>query len=130
MKLQALRQHGVFSWNELATTDVSTAKKFYRDALDWELVDTQAGDMVYTKVKVNDLEVGGMMSLPPDAPGMPPAWGSYVTVDDVDARVARVQSLGGKLLVAPRDIPDVGRFAVIADPQGAMLGMITYLHTE
>lgn len=130
MSLQAMKQHGVFSWNELMTTDVPAAKKFYREALGWELNDIKNGDMGYTMAKMGTQEVAGMMGMPQDAQGMPPTWGSYVTVDDVDARVARVTALGGKLLVAPRDIPNVGRFAVISDPQGAMLAMITYFKKE
>ena len=130
MSLQAMKQHGVFSWNELVTTDVPAAKKFYREALGWELSDMKNGDMGYTMAKIGNQEVAGIMGMPQEAQGMPPAWGSYVTVDDVEARVARVTALGGKLLVAPRDIPSVGRFAIIADPQGAMLTMITYFQKE
>lgn len=130
MSLQTMKQHGVFSWNELVTTDVPAAKKFYREALGWELNDIKNGDMGYTMARMGNQEVAGMMTMPQDAQGMPPAWGSYVTVDDVDARVARVTALGGRLCVAPRDIPGVGRFAVIADPQGAMLAMITYFQKE
>jgi hypothetical protein len=130
MSLQTMKQHGVFSWNELVTTDVPAAKKFYREALGWELNDIKNGDMGYTLARMGNQEVAGMMTMPQDARGMPPAWGSYVTVDDVDARVARVTALGGKLCVAPRDIPNVGRFAVIADPQGALLAMITYFQKE
>ena len=126
MSLQPMKEHGVFSWNELMTTDVPAAKAFYRDALGWELRDLNNGGMNYTTARQGEREVAGIMTMPKDAPGMPPAWGSYVTVDDVDARVARVEKLGGRVLVAPRDIPMVGRFAVIADPQGAMLALITY----
>ena len=58
--------------------------------------------------------------------GMPPNWGTYVTVDDVDAVAKQAQQLGGKILVGPQDIPTVGRFCVIQDPQGAVIGAITY----
>ncbi len=58
---------------------------------------------------------------------MPPTWGAYVTVDDVEASAKQAEALGGKIVLAPRDIPDVGQFCVISDPQGAMLAMITYL---
>jgi hypothetical protein len=57
---------------------------------------------------------------------MAPTWGAYVTVDDVDAVVARVSGLGGQVLLAPTDIPTVGRFAMIGDPQGATISLITY----
>lgn len=127
MSLQAAKEHGVFSWNELMTTDVAAAKAFYRQALGWELHDLNGGGMDYTIARKGERDVAGIMAVPRDSRGMPPAWSSYVTVDDVDARAARVAALGGKVLVAPRDIPDVGRFAVIADPQGATLALITYL---
>ena len=127
MSLQSMKQHGVFSWNELVTSDVPAAKAFYREALGWELRDLHNGGMDYTIASQGEREVAGIMTLPKDAPGMPPAWGSYVTVDNVDARAARIEQLGGKVLVAPRDIPTVGRFAVIADPQGAMLALISYV---
>lgn len=130
MSMQTVKEHGVFSWNELMTTDMPAAKKFYRAALGWELQDLNNPGMDYTIAKNGNREVAGIMAMPGDSPGMAPSWGSYVTVDDVDARVARVESLGGKLCVAPRDIPNVGRFAVIADPQGAMLAMITYFNKE
>lgn len=130
MSMQTIKEHGVFSWNELMTTDMPAAKKFYREALGWELQDLSNPGMAYTIAKKGDREVAGIMAMPKDAHGMPSSWGSYVTVDDVDARVARVKSLGGKLCVAPQDIPNVGRFAVIADPQGAMLAMITYFNKE
>jgi len=130
MSMQSVKEHGVFSWNELMTTDVPAAKKFYREALGWELQDMNTPGMAYTIAKKGPREVAGIMGLSGDAQGMPPSWGSYVTVDDLEARVARVKSLGGKLVVEPRDIPNVGRFAVITDPQGAMLTMITYFKME
>jgi len=130
MSMQTLKEHGVFSWNELMTTDMAAAKQFYRDALGWELQDLNNPAMPYAIARKGTREVAGIMGIPKDSAGMAPGWGSYVTVDDVDARVARVQSLGGKLCVPPQDIPDVGRFAVIADPQGAMLAMITYFKQE
>jgi len=130
MSMQAIKEHGVFSWNELMTTDMPAAKKFYREALGWELQDLNNTGMSYAIAKKGDREVAGIMGMPKDSPDRPSSWGSYVTVDDVDARVARVESLGGKLCLAPQDIPNVGRFAVIADPQGAMLAMITYYSKE
>lgn len=126
MDQQAMKQHGAFSWNELMTTDIAGAKRFYHDLLGWELVDQQMPELTYTLIKAGDSEIGGMMANPPDAKGMPPAWGTYITVDDVDSQMPKVERLGGKVLMPPRDIPEVGRFAVISDPQGAMLTLITY----
>ena len=126
MDQQAMKQHGAFSWNELMTTDVPAAKAFYGALFGWDMQDDQTCDMNYTMVKAGGNEVGGMMAIPPEANGAPPSWGGYVTVDDVDKQSVQAEKLGGKVIMPARDIPNVGRFAVISDPQGAMLTMITY----
>lgn len=126
MEQQAMKQHGAFSWNELMTTDVAGAKAFYGEMFGWEMRDSPMPEGTYTMLTAGGHNMGGLMALPADAKGAPPAWGSYVTVDDVDQRVKRAEQLGGKVILAPQDIPNVGRFAVISDPQGAMLSLITY----
>lgn len=123
----AMKQAGEFCWNELMTTDVKGAKAFYGELLGWGMQDINLTGMDYTLLKLGDKEMGGIMAMPAKAAGMPPAWGAYVTVNNVDALLARVEKLGGKVCVPPQDIPDVGRFAVIQDPQGAMLSLISYL---
>ena len=119
-------KHGRFSWNELLTTDPEGAKKFYTQLFGWTTQDMPMGDFNYTIVKA-DIEVGGIMPIPEKAKGMAPAWGPYVTVDNVDETVAQAEKLGGKMCVPPTDIPDIGRFAVIQDPQGAAISVITYV---
>lgn len=126
MSQDTMKQHGAFSWNELVTSDLEHAKGFYGELLGWEFQDIDAGGMPYTMIKAANKEVGGMMALPADAQEMPPAWGAYITVDDVDARSAHAERLGGKVCRPPEDIPDIGRFSVIQDPQGAVLMLITY----
>ncbi|WP_028572499.1 VOC family protein [Desulfonatronum lacustre] len=119
--------NGAFSWSELLTSDVEGAKKFYGDLLGWEIEDMPMEGMDYTVVKAGGEEVGGIMAMPPQAPeGMPPHWGTYVTVTDVDAVARKAPELGGRVLLPPTDIPGVGRFSVIQDPQGAVLSVITY----
>ena len=127
MSNTAMKQAGEFSWNELMTTDVKGAKVFYGELLGWEMQDIHPGGMDYTMAKLGDREIAGIMAIPENAAGMPPTWGGYVTVNNVDALLPQVEKLGGKLCVGPQDIPDVGRFAVIQDPQGAMLSLISYL---
>ncbi len=84
-------------------------------------------NMTYTVVKAgSENGIGGIMGIPPEASGAPPQWGAYVTVDNVDQTARAAESLGGKIMMAPRDIPRVGRFAVIQDPQGAVISLITY----
>lgn len=121
------KQHGVFSWCELMTTDVGAAKSFYTKLFGWSTEDMAMPEMTYTIAKAGGKEVGGIMPMPKDAQGMPPMWGAYVTVDDIDLTARTAEKLGGTLLVPPRDIPNVGRFCVIQDPQGAVISAITYL---
>ena len=123
---QVMKQHGVFSWNELMTSDIDGAKGFYGKLFGWSMQDIPSCEMSYTMAKAADTEVAGIMGIPEDFSSMPPSWGSYVTVDDVDAQAKLVEKLGGKIVLAPQDIPDVGRFTVISDPQGAILSLITY----
>ena len=118
--------HGAFSWTELTTGDTKDARRFYGQLLGWQFQDMDMGNGVYTVINVGGQGIGGITAVPPNAKGMAPAWGSYVTVDDVDAVAAKVAGLGGRVLMAPTDIPTVGRFATIRDPQGATLSLITY----
>lgn len=125
-------RHGTFSWCELITTDVEAAKAFYSQLFGWtmEPVTHEANEgMQYNLVKVDGTEIGGIMAVPAHAPGMPPCWGAYVTVDDVDAAAGKAGELGDDD-VPLTDIPGVGRFCVIRDPQGATISMITYLKTH
>ena len=126
MDQQAMKQHGAFSWNELMTTDVAAAKAFYGELLGWKMREAPTPAMPYTLLQAGNREIGGMMAIPAEAKGTPPAWGAYVTVEDVDKQVSRAEQLGGMVILPPRDIPNVGRFAVISDPQGAILSLITY----
>jgi predicted enzyme related to lactoylglutathione lyase len=116
------KKHGVFGWNDLISTDVKLAWTFCGELLGWTLTPFEGGEIEYTIAEAGDRDVAGMMVIPPGSEGMPAVWGSYVTVDDVDARTARAEQLGGKVCVPPCDIPNVGRFVVIGDPQGIMLG--------
>lgn len=123
------KQHGAVSWTELMTNDVEAASAFYADLFGWKLEPMPMPDGsggTYTVITAGEEPIGGMMVLPPDAGDMPPAWGTYVTVDDTDAVAARVTELGGSVLMGPMDIPTVGRFCVIRDPQGAVISAITY----
>jgi len=125
---EQFKQHGAFSWCELMTTDAEAAKDFYTKLFGWDTEAMSMPGMTYTMVKAGGKGIGGIMAMPKDAPpGMSPIWGSYVTVDDVDATARTAEQLGAKLLVPPQDIPKVGRFCVIQDPQGAVISAITYM---
>jgi predicted enzyme related to lactoylglutathione lyase len=123
---EKLMRHGAFGWFELMTTDVDAAKNFYTNLLDWTTEDMPMEETTYTVIKVQDEQVAGLMTMPQGSEEMPPTWGIYITVKDVDTTVEKAKELGGKILVEPRDIPEVGRFSVIQDPQGAWFAAITY----
>lgn len=124
------KQHGAFSWFELMTPDPEAAKKFYTRLFGWETEAYPMEGMSYTVVKSGNEGVGGIMKTPPQAEGAPPYWGIYITVEDVDATVRKAEELGGKIMMPPTDIPKVGRFAVLQDPQGAVISVITYAPME
>jgi hypothetical protein len=113
--------HGKFCWYELVTTDTEAAGAFYRQVLGWNLQDSGHPSMSYTLLNVGDHGIGGMMQLPEEAgkAGARPGWMGYIWVREVEAAVDSVVAAGGKLHKAPDDIPGVGRFAVVSDPQGA-----------
>ncbi|MBJ6723546.1 VOC family protein [Geomesophilobacter sediminis] len=125
--MDQFRQHGAISWFELRTSDPKGAESFYTRIFGWTTEPWLAAKNGYSLIKVDGKQVGGICSPHGEGTGRPTAWGVYVTVADVDATAARAVELGGKLLVAPRDIPKVGRFCVIEDPQGGVVSAITYL---
>jgi predicted enzyme related to lactoylglutathione lyase len=118
-----------FVWYELMTSDVRAAAAFYSTVVGWQ---ADHSDPQYTLLKVGDAQVAGITGTPAElqARGAPPAWSGYVLVDDVDATEARILALGGKVLFPGRDIPDVGRFAVVADPQGATFLLFKPFRTD
>ena len=126
MSEQRMPAHGIFCWNELSTNNVAAAKTFYTELLGWKLHDSKSAGMNYIEIEAAGQRIGGMYQQSPETGGpVPPNWMAYVAVDDVDAAVARVADLGGKVCVGPMDIPNVGRFAVINDPAGAVFSIIT-----
>ena len=120
--------HGAFSWHELMARDADAVLPFYTTLFGWTIEAEAMPDGPYHVIKAAGDAVGGVMTMPPHLAqsGMPPAWGCYVTVNDVDATAAQAASLGGKVVHGPVDIPGVGRFAVIVDPQGAAVSVMTY----
>jgi uncharacterized protein len=123
-----MTKHGKFSWNELLTNDPEGAKEFYSQLFGWTTRGWPMGGEDYTIVMAGDTDVGGITRMPShvQGQGVPPNWGAYVTVDDVDATAALAEKLGGKLCLPLTEIPTVGRFTVIQDPQGAIISAITY----
>ncbi len=115
---------GAFAWNELNTRDLPSAKAFYAGVFGWKANDLAMEGMNYTEWKLGDKAVAGMMTMPDMVPAeVPPHWLVYFGVEDTDASVATAAGLGAATLVPPTDIPP-GRFAVLADPDGAAFAVI------
>jgi predicted enzyme related to lactoylglutathione lyase len=113
---------GSFCWIELGTTDQTAAKNFYGSIFGWTPNDNPMGPgEVYTifKLEGRDAAAGYTLRADQRAQHVPPHWMLYIMVDNVDASAAKVPQLGGKVIVAPFDVMDAGRMAVIADPTGA-----------
>jgi len=110
-----------FVWHDLITTDVEAAKTFYAQVIGWNM-QTFSPDNPYTVLSAGAVGMGGIMAMPTDAceRGAPPCWQGYIGVDDVDRVAERITTTGGTVHRAPEDIPHVGRFALVADPQGAV----------
>lgn len=124
--MDVYKTHGAFSWSELTTPDPAAAAAFYGQLFGWTVKDPDATMGDYRVASVGETMVAGLCAPFPGAPPAPPHWGVYITVEDADASAARCVSLGGKTLVAPMDVPTVGRMAVLQDPQGAVFCVMAY----
>jgi uncharacterized protein len=125
--INPFQQHGAFSWCELMTTDLQAAEEFYVKLFGWTMADGPVEGMEYRVMSAGGQGVGGMMTIPSNMHPMSPHWRTTVTVEDVNATTQMAEALGGKILMQPQDIPTVGKFSVIQDPQGAVISLITYL---
>lgn len=115
---------GRFIWHELVTTDPDAASDFYSKVVPWKTQDS--GLPSYTLWMAGKTQVGGLTGLPDGAAAdTPPHWIVYIATTDVDATVAEAERLGGKVIKGATDIPNMGRFAVLADPQGATFAVYT-----
>lgn len=125
--------NGTFVWYELLTSDAAAAQTFYGAVMGWGAqLSGHVPERGYTILSAGAMPVAGLMALPAEAcaAGARPGWMGYLAVHDVDATVARIHAAGGRQLRAPEDIPQVGRFAVVADPQGAPFALIRGLSDQ
>lgn len=115
--------HGRFCWYDLLTPSPEGATGFYTRVLGWKTEQFQGGP--YTMWATARGPIGGVGELPEAAKAMgaPPHWRAYIEVDDMTSTLERAKALGGMLLVPPTRIPDTGVFAVLSDPQGAVLAL-------
>jgi predicted enzyme related to lactoylglutathione lyase len=114
---------GLVSWNELATNDLAGSKQFYTQLFGWTVQDMPMSEGSYSFLKIGDRPVGGMMQMPAEAKDASTMWMSYVTVANLQEAVQKATSLGAKLCKDVTPVPDMGSFAIISDPQGAILGL-------
>jgi predicted enzyme related to lactoylglutathione lyase len=114
-----------FVWYELMTTDLDAAQAFYADVVGWNAQDAGMPGMRYTRMLADSTPVAGAMTLPQEVcdAGGRPGWMGYIGVPAADAAVEKLTQAGGKVHRPPADIPGIGRFAVVADPQGATFAL-------
>jgi uncharacterized protein len=120
-----VKQSAVFAWYELLTTDVSAAQSFYGKVVGWELQEASTSEFTYGLFSAGGTPVAGLMELPLEGrkKGATPRWVGYVAVQNVDEVVDQLRRLGGTVYVPPTD-SNIGRLAVIADPQTATLALV------
>jgi uncharacterized protein len=116
--------HGKPCWYELGTSDLDGAGAFYEAVLGWTLADAGMEGFDYRLASIDGEMVAGMMALAGQTGAPPPNWMPYFAVDDCDALASAAGEAGGKILKEPADIPETGRFAVLADPRGAVFGVL------
>ncbi len=119
-----LNEVGALCWTELMTSDASKAQSFYTGLFGWKAEAMPMGPMTYTIYKNGEAQAGGMMQITKEMGPIPSNWMIYFAVPDCDGTVARAGTLGGKTVVPPTDIPNIGRFATLQDPQGAYFSVI------
>jgi predicted enzyme related to lactoylglutathione lyase len=112
---------GTFCWHELLSADPDADGPFFREVFGWSGSSQPMGELgtYHLFLRGEGRQSAGMLKNP--QAGIPSTWVPYITVDDIDATAKRVEELGGKIWVAPQDIPNMGRFTVTSDPQGAMI---------
>lgn len=123
-----LNHHGRFVWYELITTDIAAAKAFYTKVVGWNICDASTPDLDYTLFTMGSASVGGLMNLPEEARkmGATPRWVGYVAVEDIDLTADGIGRRGGTVYVPPTN-SNIGRIAIVADPQGATLALVKRL---
>jgi predicted enzyme related to lactoylglutathione lyase len=123
--VQVTGESGTLCWTELSSRDMSASEKFYTQLFGWTAKHGSAGAMEYTEFQNQGRPGIGMMKRPAEMPAfVPDHWLVYFQTADLDASVQKALALGAKKpVVPPTDIPNVGRFAVIADPQGAVFAI-------
>jgi predicted enzyme related to lactoylglutathione lyase len=119
--------HGVVWWSELMTRDVPAALKYYESVCGWSFDNMPMDTGDYHIAKKGDRPMAGIMDMTglPGLEEVPAHWFTYLAVDDLDAAVSETTAQGGAIHRPPFAVPGVGRIAIIADPTGAAVGIMT-----
>jgi predicted enzyme related to lactoylglutathione lyase len=114
---------GTPCWVDLGTPDIEGAARFYGGLFGWSVPEGESSEQTggYRQAMLRDKPVAGVMPLMQE--GQPPAWSTYVSVEDADATAAKVREAGGMAMAEPMDVMDLGRMAIFADPAGAVFGI-------
>jgi len=120
--------NGTIGWRELMSPEPEKSQRFYGELFGWSIKAVPFGPMTYRLINAGEKQIAGIMEF--KKPGIPPHWVSYVTVADVDKAAAAAKEAGGTIANPPTDIPDVGRFAVLLDPFGAVSVAFKSAHPE
>ena len=121
-------KHGDFVWYELMVPDADAAADFYGAVVGWSCkLSENSGAEGYREWWMGDAPIGGLLPLSDEMKegGAHPAWLGYIHVDDVDAQAEKLKAAGANVMMGPMDIPNVGRFVMILDPQGVPLYVMT-----
>lgn len=119
-----------FCWNELVTTDTAKDGDFYAGLFGWGKDVQNFGPMEYTMFSNGGRPAGGMFKLTPEMAGIPSHWLVYFAVDDCDAKTQKATALGATTMKPADDIPGIGRFSILLDPQGAAFALIKLENPE
>jgi uncharacterized protein len=111
-------------WTELISVDADASGTFFTELFGWTTETMDMGPVKYTVFKQGETSIGGMLPKSPEMGEMPSAWINYFTVSDCDATVGEASAAGGKGLMPAQEFPEVGRFTMIMDPQGAVFGIL------
>lgn len=118
---------GALTWFELLTNDPDKAVVFYKSVLGVRS-EKMPGPMEYNLLKVGDKDVAGVFRITKEMGPVPPSWAVYFSVENCDTATNKAKSLGATALMPPKEIPGVGRFSVLKDPQGAVFNLYQRKH--
>lgn len=119
-----------FCWNELMTSDTTKDGDFYSGLFGWGRDTQNFGPLEYTMFANGGRAAGGMLKITPEMGKIPPNWVVYFAVDDCDAKTRKATELGASVMKPPADIPNIGRFSILTDPQGAAFALIKLENPE